>query len=199
MDKMIIDNIEYRITGSETILDSAKVLDIEIPTLCHNEHIKPYGACRLCLVEVALKSNPEAAKLMPACTTLADPNYIIKTKSERIQKARHFIMEMLLSRCPESNEIKALAEKIGVYSSENNRTKDYLLNRAASYTDTKCILCGLCVRVCDEITERYALGFSGRGMKRRVNTPFDKISDSCIGCGSCAYVCPTKTITLEEA
>ena len=199
METIIIDQIEYKLTDEKTILECAQEINITIPTLCHNEHIKPYGACRLCLVEVAFKNTPDITKLMPACTTPAQSNYIVTTQSKRIHKARQFILEMFLSRCPNSKEIKTLAEEFGITSKKNDKIKEYLLNRAKTYIDTNCILCGLCVRVCQEVTERHALGFSGRGMKRKVKTPYDQISEPCIGCGSCAYVCPTKTITVEEA
>ena len=106
-----------------------------------------------------------------------------------------------VSRCPESETLQQLAVELGV--PEDHSRLDpvgaYLLDRAPRPEDTVCIRCGLCVRVCAEITERHAISFKGRGMKRKVVSPFAKVAESCIGCGSCAYVCPTNAITIEEA
>jgi len=111
------------------------------------------------------------------------------------------MIEMLLSRAPESQEIKDLAISLGVEVDNREQLDiigEYLLYRAPKRYDTNCILCSQCVRVCAELTERHALSFSERGIKRVVHSPFDKIAETCIGCGCCSYVCPTNTITVEE-
>jgi len=202
MIQITIDDKTVECDQNTTILEAAKSGGIKIPTLCHNDMLKPYGACRICLVEAALQHAPQASKLVPACCTQAGDGMIIRTDTERVMKARAFIIELLLSRCPESEEIQRLAAEIGV--ERDNRDSldlvgEYLLYRAPKPEHTKCIMCGLCVRVCSEITERHAISFSDRGIKRKVKTPFDRIAQTCIGCGSCAYVCPTNTITVEEA
>ena len=196
MINLTIDEKEYEFEDGMTIYEAAKSRDIPIPTLCHNDMIKPYGACRICLVEE--KGKPT---LIPSCSTPISPNMIISTNSDRVKRGRKFVIELLLSRCPESEEIKNLAKDLGV-DTENAESLDlvgtYLLKEAKPAFETKCVLCGLCVRVCAEITERHALGFSKRGIIRKIKTPFEKYATTCIGCGSCAYVCPTNTITIEE-
>lgn len=196
-----IDGRDADLEAGTTILKAAKDLNIPIPTLCHNDKLTPYGGCRICLVEVTQRP-PARSRLLPACCTVAEDGMEVVTDSERVRNSRIFAIELLLSRCPESQELKDIAAALGL-EPENRSTLDivgdYLLHRAKPEEHTKCIRCGLCVRVCAEITERHALSFSGRGMKRKVESPFSQVADTCIGCGSCAYVCPTNTITIEEA
>lgn len=183
-----------------TILEAAKDLGIKIPTLCYNEYIQPYGGCRLCLVEVALEQAPDRTRLMPSCCTHIADGQIVQTASENVLEAQRFVIELYLSRCPESEELQKIAKELGVPDDPAalDPVGNYLLTRTKPSFDTKCILCGLCVRVCAEITERDALSFTTRGMDRKVVPPFHRFAETCIGCRSCAYVCPTNTITIEE-
>ena len=187
--------------GNETtILESASKQGIKIPTLCNNEHLTPFGGCRLCLVDVATTKNPDMKKLMPSCTAKIGEGLIIETHNPKVLQARRFILAMLISRSPKAEELRVLAKEIGLpeENSEQTAVERYMLKDAPSIVDTNCILCGLCVRACAEIPMRDAISFSARGMERTVKTPFEKYAESCIGCGSCAYVCPTNTITIEE-
>jgi NADH dehydrogenase/NADH:ubiquinone oxidoreductase subunit G len=183
-----------------TILEAAKELGVKIPTLCHNDYIQPYGGCRLCLVEVATEQAPKRTRLMPACCTYIAEGQIVHTDTEKVREARKFMIELYLSRCPDSGDLQRVAREIGVAETSEDRDPvgRYLLERAKPQFETKCILCGLCVRVCAEITERHALSFEGRGIERKVSPPFHRVAETCIGCRSCAYVCPTDTITIEE-
>jgi bidirectional [NiFe] hydrogenase diaphorase subunit len=201
MAKITIDGRELEFDETLTILEAARRLKIRIPTLCHNEHLSPYGGCRICLVEASSQAAPDRSRLVPACSSPAADGLVVATGSERVLAARRFIIELLLSRCPDAQQIRSLAAELGV--SPDGPGLDvvgrYLLHRAPKREHTNCILCGLCVRVCQQIPERYALSFKDRGIARKATSPFEKVAESCIGCGSCAYVCPTQTITIEEA
>ncbi len=200
MATISIDGKNLEFEERLTILEAAKALRIKVPSLCHNEHLSPYGGCRICLVEAATRAVPKRSRLVPACSAPAEDGMLITTDSQRVQDSRRFIIELLLSRCPESQIIRDMAAQMGVDPDGRNLdvVGQYLLQRAPSQEATNCILCGLCVRVCQQIPERYALSLKERGIHRKVTPPFEKVAESCIGCGSCAYVCPTKTITIEE-
>ncbi len=200
MIHLTIDGQTTEFEKPVTILKAARDLDIRIPTLCYNEYIRPYGGCRLCLVDVATEKTPDLSRLMPACCTHITEGLVVRTDTENVRDARKFIIELYLARCPDSEELQQIARELGV--SDDREILDpvgrYLLTRTNPPFETKCILCGLCVRVCAEITERHALSFTARGMKRIVSPPFYRFAETCIGCRACAYVCPTDTITVEE-
>ena len=201
MAKITIDGKELEFDEGLTILEAAKKLQIKIPTLCYNEHLSPYGGCRICLVEAATRAAPKRSRLVPACTASAEDGMIVVTDSDHVLDSRRFIIELLLSRCPESEQIREMAAEMGVGPDSSNLdvVGHYLLHRAPKRESTNCILCSLCVRVCQQIPQRSALSLKERGIGRKVTPPFERVAESCIGCGSCAYVCPTKTITIEEA
>ena len=201
MIRLTIDGQAVEYSEPITILKAARGIGIHIPTLCYNDYLKPYGGCRICIVEVATERWPDDFKMMVSCCTPIVNGHIVRTNTEPIQEARRFAIELLLARCPDSEELQKIARDLGVPEDPNalDPVGKYLLTRTEPLFDTNCVLCGLCVRVCAEVTERHALSFAARGMKRKITAPFYKIAESCIGCGSCAYVCPTKTITVEEA
>jgi NADH dehydrogenase/NADH:ubiquinone oxidoreductase subunit G len=197
MATITIDDRPLEFQPPLTILAAARKLGIKIPTLCFNEHLTPYGGCRLCLVEVA---GAGRGRLLPACATPAEDGMSVTTASERVSEARKFIIELLLSRAPDSPELQAIARSLGVDPASPQETvAEYLLVRAPRRESTNCILCALCVRVCAQVPERHALSLSKRGIERKAISPFGKVAETCIGCGSCAYVCPTKAVKVEEA
>lgn len=167
----------------QTILEVAIEAGIEIPTLCYHKELSPYGACRVCLVEIVKGGRPG---LQASCLYKCTDGLEIKTDTERVHRARRVVLELLLARSPESDKIKALAAEYGVTGGRFEIEAD------------DCILCGLCTRACAEVSRRDAIGFSGRGPKRSVGTPFRRLAGTCIGCGACVYVCPTGTIEIEE-
>jgi heterodisulfide reductase subunit A len=181
-----IDSKEYEAAPDETVLEVCKKNNIFIPTLCHHPSIAPYSSCRLCIVEVTQKG---WTKLTASCSLPVKEGMVIATHSPRIQNGRKILMELYLARCPTSEQIKELANKLGV---QKTRFKTY------TDPDNKCILCGLCVRVCDEVMKVKALGFAHRGSKREIAVPFQELSHVCMTCGACTFVCPTQCIKLSD-
>lgn len=182
--KITIDDEEINVDKDTSILDAAKQVGINLPTLCHHESLKNYGACRLCVVEITKGGR---SKIKAACTyPIREENLIVKTNSKKVTSARKMILELMLARCPELEELKNLAQDIGL---EEVRFKK---------EDHDCILCGLCVRICDEIIGMEAIGFINRGSEREIATPFGVSSDVCIGCKFCSYVCPVNIIDIED-
>ncbi|MCU0725134.1 MAG: 2Fe-2S iron-sulfur cluster-binding protein [Planctomycetes bacterium] len=175
MIELTINGLPVTVEKGTTVLEAAQFLGFPIPTLCHMEGLTPYGACRLCVVEIG---EGERAKLVTSCTYPAEPGLKVRTASSRVVRARKIIIELLLASCPQSKEIQDLAS---AHEVKQQRFRQ-------EYED--CILCGRCVRMCEEQMMAKAIGFSGRGETRRIGTPFDKKSEACRTCGGCVYVCP---------
>lgn len=183
MVTLSIDGREVQAEEGATILEVARDNNIYIPALCYHEEVAPYGACRLCMVEIAADGRE---KLVASCLYPVEEGLRVKTNSERVKNNRRMIMELLLARCPNNKVIQDLARQVGV-----DKTPFKL-------EDKQCILCGLCVRVCQEVVGVSAISLVKRGVDRQMATPFYEFSEACIGCGSCAYVCPTGAISLED-
>ena len=175
MVNLTINGLPVSVEPGTTLLEAAQFLGFPIPTLCHMEGLSPYGACRLCVVEVG---EPGKTRLVTACTFPAQEGLQVRTASSRVLKARRMIIELLLGTCPQSKVIQDLA------SAHNVRQQRF----RQEYED--CILCGLCVRMCAEQMVAKAIGFRGRGERRSIGTPFDMTSEVCRFCGGCMYVCP---------
>ncbi len=180
-----IDGREVQAEEGATILDVARAHNIYIPALCYHEEVAPYGACRLCMVEIVTNGRE---RLVASCLYPVEEGLIVKTNTERVNNVRRMVVELLLARCPDSEAIQELASKLGVDKpsfrlEEGNR---------------KCILCALCTRVCQEVVGVSAISLVNRGVDRQMTTPFNDFSEACIGCGSCAYVCPTGAISIKD-
>ncbi|MCK4872976.1 MAG: (2Fe-2S)-binding protein [Phycisphaerales bacterium] len=176
MITLTINGLQTSVEKGTTLLEAASSLGFPIPTLCHMEGLSPYGACRLCMVEIG--EGPRA-KLVSSCTYPAQEGLKVRTASSRVLRARNMVIELLLASCPQSKTIQDIA------AAHNIRRQRF----RQEYED--CILCGLCVRMCEEQMMAKAIGFRGRGQNRTVGTPFDIKSDVCRLCGGCIYVCPT--------
>jgi bidirectional [NiFe] hydrogenase diaphorase subunit len=186
MVTVTIDGRELQAEEGKTVLEVARENGIDIPALCHHEEVAPYGACRLCMVEITTRRGRK--RLVASCLFPVEDGLSVKTDTERVGNVRRMVIELLLSRCPDSDVIRDMARRLGVDKSHFKAEKD---NR-------KCILCALCNRVCREVVGVSAISLANRGVERRMTTPFNDFSEACIGCGSCAYVCPTGAITVED-
>jgi len=164
------------------IIHVAEKYGVTIPTLCHHKALEPAGMCRICTVELFDGRN---TKFVTACNYPIWEGMEINTESEAVHQGRKLIVEMLYARCPEVPLLKKLAKQYGI---ETPRFK---------MQDDDCILCGLCVRMCEKMGNS-AISFIGRGTEMAVDTPFGLQSDVCMACGACASVCPTGHITLEK-
>ncbi len=185
------DTINLTINGQEiqapagmTVLEAASRAGIYIPTLCHHEALEPEGTCRLCIVEV---SGSLRHGIRVACIQEVKEGLVVETDTERIQKDRRIILELLLGRSPYSKQLLDLAAKCGVMTS-----------RFLTGENDDCVRCGRCVRVCRDKIGAYALCWVNRGYERKITTDFERLSENCIGCGACAQVCPTGAIRIED-
>jgi len=172
---LTINGLPVTVHEGTTLLEAVRFLGWPIPTLCYMDGLSPYGACRLCVVEIGEGAE---ARLVSSCTYPAQEGLKVRTASERVLRARRMTLELLLASCPQSKTIQDLAAAHGV---RQQRFKQ-------EYED--CILCGLCVRMCEEQMMAKAIGFRNRGENRSIGTPFDIQSDVCRLCGACMYVCP---------
>ncbi len=175
MISLTINGLPVQVEEGTTLLEAARFLGFPIPTLCYLEGLSPYGACRLCVVEIGEGTK---AKLVTSCTYPVQDGLKVRTASSRVVRARKMILELLLASCPQSKVIQDLASK---YEVRQQRFRQ-------EYED--CMLCGLCVRMCAEQMAGRAIGFRGRGERRSIGTPFDVRSEECRLCGGCMYVCP---------
>ena len=175
MISLTINGLPVSVEKGSTLLEAATFFGFPIPTLCHMEGLTPYGACRMCVVEIG---EGERSKLVSSCTYLAEEDLKVRTTSVRVLRARKMVLELLLASCPQSKVIQDLASQ---YDVRQQRFKQ-------EFED--CILCGLCVRMCKEQMVAEAIGFRGRGENRSIGTPFNIKSEVCRLCGGCIYVCP---------
>jgi NADH dehydrogenase/NADH:ubiquinone oxidoreductase subunit G len=187
MATITLDGTAKEAPETMTVLQVARLAGVDIPTLCHHESLGPYGACRLCVVEA--ESPTLRRSLITACTLQVADGLSVVTNSAAVQRARKIVLELLLARSPNSRPLRALAKQHGVEGSRFGAGLD---------DDDLCVRCGLCVRACTDQIGAAAISFAGRGQKREVSTEFGHLSRLCIGCGTCAAVCPTGAIQIED-
>jgi bidirectional [NiFe] hydrogenase diaphorase subunit len=171
-----IDGREVKAREEMTILDAAQSVGISIPTLCHHEKLEPYGACRICTVEVETGGR---INLVAACVRSVEKNLVVRTRSEKVDKIRKMILEEQLAHAPDSEALRKLAQEYGADKDRFEKEPSF------------CILCGLCVRYCAEVKKKNALGFVERGPKREISFVPEIASRECWNCKECFPLCPT--------
>ena len=202
MINLTIDNKEIAVAQGTTVLEAARQLNIQVPTLCHDPRLKPYGACRLCIVEIAGMPKP-----VTSCTTPATEGMVVKTQSEKLYRLRKTTVELLLSDHPNDCmtcigtgdcTLQELAYQYGIRENRyNGQMRDHNrvdVNPFITREQNKCIMCGLCVRVCEEVQGVGAIGYAERGFEAKVIPPFGHDLD-CEFCGQCVSVCPTGALS----
>lgn len=182
--RIIIDGKQCEANYGETILEVAKRNNINIPTLCHNEGLAGLGSCRMCIVEI-LQNN--RSKVVASCIYPITKEIDIKTRTEKIVNMRKTILMLLSARAPKNEQINRLVEEYGIVKKSRFKADD----------SENCILCGLCVKACEELGPN-ALATVNRGVTKKISTPYDEPSLECIGCASCAEVCPTDAIKVFQ-
>jgi len=181
-----IDGRELKAEKGQTILEVARENGIDIPTLCYHEAVESYGACRLCIVEI---SKGGRSRIVASCLYPVEDGLEVRTSSPRVIENRKIILELLLAKCSKNKVIQELARQMGI---EQSRFKPEYQE------DEDCIVCGLCVRVCEQVVGVSAISLVSRGTSKHPAPPFHEPAAMCIGCGSCYYVCPTGAIKMED-
>lgn len=205
MIKLTIDGKKTEVPEGTSVLDAATKLDIPIPVLCHHPKLSPFGGCRLCIVEI--KGSPRP---LTSCTTPVSEGMEVTTSTPDIERMRKTIMELILSdhpyecmTCEKAGDC-TLQELAYIYGIKENRFKGerriYTTRDGNPFIEReleKCIMCGKCVRVCDEVEGVHAIDFGYRGFDSKIITPFEKDLD-CEFCGQCVAVCPTGALTGKK-
>jgi bidirectional [NiFe] hydrogenase diaphorase subunit len=174
-----IDGREVKAKEGMTILEAAQSIGISIPTLCHHEKLEPYGACRLCTVEVEARGR---TNLVAACIYPVEQNLVVKTRSEKVDKTRKVLLELILAHAPDAAELQDLAQEYGADKARFEKESSF------------CILCGLCVRYCAEVKKKNAIGFVDRGARREISFIPEIASKECWNCKECFPLCPTEAL-----
>ncbi len=183
MIRLIIDGREVETEPGRTILEVAREYGILIPTLCYHEALEPFAACRLCVVEVEAG---RGRQLVASCAYLCADGLIVHTSSDMVLDSRRITVELLMASSAHVPIIRQLADELGIGKPRFTMESD------------DCILCGLCVRACNEIVGVGAISVINRGIEKQVSPPFHVASNVCIECGTCVLVCPTGALTLAD-
>ena len=199
-----IDNQVVQIGDQKNLLELIRAANIELPTFCYHSDISVYGACRMCMVDV------EGRGVLPACSTCIEEGMVVKTNTKQIRDMRKMIIELMLAAhdqncttCPKSGDCKLqkIAMRMGVtkvrFKQVNTPLPVDMSSDAIVRDPSKCVLCGDCVRTCNEIQSVGALDFAFRGADAKVVTCFNKGMGEieCVNCGQCVKVCPVGALT----
>ena len=185
MIHLTIDDQLVETPEDRTLLETCREHGIHIPTLCYHPALQPYGGCRLCVVEVSQPGRK--SRLVASCVYPCEEGTVVKTKSEMVVRSRRMTAELILAGSYNTPEMLALGEELDV--------KEV---RFKLPEENACVLCGLCVRACNEIVGVSAISVIQRGIAKKVATPFQVTSSRCIGCGTCVMICPTGAFKFES-
>ena len=176
---LTIDGKEVKAKKGMTLLDAARSVGISIPTLCHHEKLEPFGACRLCIVEVEVRG---WTRIVVSCVYPVAKDIIVRTRSEKVDRIRKMILELQMAHAPDSFILEDLAKE---YGADRNR-----FEKEPSF----CIHCGLCVRYCAEVKKANAIGFVDRGIRKEISFIPEIASKECWNCKECFPLCPTEAL-----
>ncbi len=176
MVEIIVNGQKVEAEEGSLLIHAIEKTGISVPTLCYHKALSPYGACRLCVVEVKVPGRDST--LQASCSYPVHEGLEVLTDTERVKRARKIVAELLLARCPDSEVIQRIAFEFGVKEPRIKKKND------------DCIYCGLCVRICEERMKRSAIGFTGRGSRKKLEPPFRKYNEMCWTCGACNFICP---------
>ncbi|MFC1798787.1 2Fe-2S iron-sulfur cluster-binding protein [Thermodesulfobacteriota bacterium] len=177
--RLQIDQRELEAEEGATILEAAQSAGISIPTLCHHEKLEPFGGCRICIVEVEVRG---WSRHVVACVYPVAEGLVVRTRSEKIDRMRKTILELLLAHAPDSVELQRLAKEYG--ADKDRFEKEALF----------CIHCGLCVRYCAEVKKKNAVGFVDRGIRKEISFIPEIAAKECWNCKECFPLCPTSAL-----
>ena len=171
-----IDGKEVSAREGMTVLEAAQGAGISIPTLCHHEKLEPFGGCRICIVEIEVR---DWTRLVVSCVYPVEENLVVRTRTEKIDRIRKTILELLLAHAPDAPGLQELVQE---YGADKNR-----FEKDASF----CIHCGLCVRYCAEVKKKNAVGFVDRGIRKEISFIPEISAKECWNCKECFPLCPT--------
>lgn len=174
--RLKIDEIEVAAGEGMTVLEAARNAGIAIPTLCHHEKLEPFGACRICMVEVEARGS---SRLVVSCVYPVEEGLVVRTRSAKVDRIRKTVIELLLAHAPDSPKLAQLAAE---YGADRDR-----FPKESSF----CIHCGLCVRYCAEVRKMNAVGFIGRGTRKEISFVPEIALRECEACKECFPLCPT--------
>jgi aldehyde:ferredoxin oxidoreductase len=187
--EITINDKKVTVVKDSFLLKAVQDVGIEVPTLCHHKDLTPTGICRLCVCEVEVRGRK---RLVTSCNYPVRGEIKVETHSQRVQAHRKILAEMYLGRWPNVPYVQDVARMCGV--TDGSRFKSELTDE----NPKACILCGHCVKACETFVQEEILDFAGRGIKRHLTMPFGEVDPHCIGCTSCAYVCPTGAIEIID-